>query len=262
LITSHPITQRADRDGVDSMVVERDYVLAHIVAQLHRAAPTDGGRIVFKGGTAMRLVHVGVYRYSADLDFTIIGGSKAAAQTALSEVVAAAKEYAGFPRLELTQEPKVAYIGPRGSATARKIKVDLATDEHVESYEQLGIQPVWDDLPESIPFDVYTLEEIAAEKLRCVVQRLESRDLFDLHYLTEVLDVDLSDVRPLFERKAEAKGINPSLFQERFEARLSQYSRRWIGEMSDLLPDDPPDFDGLVREVRRHLRAARLLAKA
>ena len=36
--TAHAITRRADRDGVSSAVVERDYVLAHIVAQLHLVA--------------------------------------------------------------------------------------------------------------------------------------------------------------------------------------------------------------------------------
>lgn len=144
MITRHRITQRADRDGVDSGVVERDYVLAHIVAQLHRAEPADGGTVVFKGGTALRLVHVGEYRYSADLDFTVLGGTEDSALKALSDVVAAAKEHAGFPTLELTEgaKPVVSYVGPLGSQRPREIKVDQASDEYVENVEQLGIQPV------------------------------------------------------------------------------------------------------------------------
>ncbi|MFZ2055959.1 MAG: hypothetical protein WAV54_00930 [Acidimicrobiales bacterium] len=47
MLTRFAITRRADDDGVDASVVERDYVLAHIVAQLHRAKPTDGGQLVF-----------------------------------------------------------------------------------------------------------------------------------------------------------------------------------------------------------------------
>ena len=77
MITRHIIARRATHDRVDSAVVERDYVFAHIVAQLHSAAPEDGGTIVFKGGTALRFAHIGAdYRYSADLDFTIIGGTR------------------------------------------------------------------------------------------------------------------------------------------------------------------------------------------
>ena len=40
MLTRHEIVRRADDDGVDAAVAERDYVLAHIVAQLHRATPT------------------------------------------------------------------------------------------------------------------------------------------------------------------------------------------------------------------------------
>jgi len=139
------IARRADTDGVDSAVVERDYVLAHIVGQLHSAKPKDGGRLVFKGGTALRLVHIGEYRYSADLDFSVVRGTAEAAIASVPEVLETAREFAGFPHLELTQanKPKIAYIGPLESRKPREVKLDIATDEYVETVEQLGIRPVW-----------------------------------------------------------------------------------------------------------------------
>ncbi len=39
MLTRHLLTKRADVDGVDVRVVERDYVLAHVVSQLHLAKP-------------------------------------------------------------------------------------------------------------------------------------------------------------------------------------------------------------------------------
>jgi predicted nucleotidyltransferase component of viral defense system len=68
------ITKIASRDGVDARVVERDYVLVHVVALIsaHDAAST----LVFKGGTSLRLLHFEDYRYSADLDYSIISGTK------------------------------------------------------------------------------------------------------------------------------------------------------------------------------------------
>jgi hypothetical protein len=263
LLTRHRITQRASDDGIDASVVERDYVLAHIVAQLHRATLECGGRLVFKGGTALRLVHVGEYRYSADLDFSVLDGTTDEAIAALADVVAAAKAHAEFPLLELSDEPKptVRFIGPLGASKPRDIKLDISTDEYVETVERLGVRPVWDDLPESVPFDVYPLGEIAAEKLRCVIQRSQCRDLFDLFQLVDNLGVALAEIRPLFERKAEAESLDPALFRRRFEERLPEYERLWIDEMSEHLPDEPPDFDGVVRIVRRHLRAADLLGE-
>jgi uncharacterized protein len=261
LITRHLITQRASDDGVDAAVVERDYVLAHVVAQLHRVALASGGRLVFKGGTALRLVHIGEYRYSADLDFSVMNGTQDEALAALADVVATAKAHADFPLLELSDnaKPVLRYVGPLGASRPRDLKVDLATDEYVESVEQLGIRPVWDDLPESVPFDVYPLGEIAAEKLRCVIQRLQCRDLFDLFQLAENFGVELVEVRPLFESKARAKNLDPALFRQRFEQRLPEYERRWNDEMAEHLPYKPPHIDGLVRILRRHLREAELL---
>ena len=141
MLTRHAITRRADKDGVDAAVVERDYVLAHIVAQLHRVRLSDGGRLVFKGGTALRLVHIGSYRYSADLDFTVIDASSDSAVSAMADVLEAARRHVDLPLLELTagSSPVIEYIGPLEASKPRRIKVDISESEVVESVERRTI---------------------------------------------------------------------------------------------------------------------------
>jgi predicted nucleotidyltransferase component of viral defense system len=214
-----------------------------------------GKRLVFKGGTAMRFVHLDEYRYSADLDFTVLGGSEEDGVAALAAVLAAAREHASFPQLELVtgNPPSIEYVGPLGAKEPRKIKLDVADDEYVESVAQRTIREVWRDLPEPRAFDVYPLDEIAAEKLRCIIQRVQCRDLYDLYRLTEDLGVSPAGIRPLFERKAEAKRLDPGTFPERFDDRLGKYKSRWDDEMSRHLAN-PPRFDDVVRVVCRHLR--------
>jgi hypothetical protein len=260
VLTRHALTRRADTDGVDAAVVERDYVLAHVVAQLHHAHPEDGGRLVFKGGTALRFIYLPDYRYSADLDFTVLDGSAEASAAALGTVLEAAREHAGLPHLDLTEgdKPAISYVGPLGAARPRQIKLDLATDEHVESVDERTLLGVWPDLPDPVPLPVYPIEEIGAEKLRCVIQRVQCRDLYDLFRLTEDAGLSLGEVRPLFERKARAKKLDPGAFAQRFEDRLDRYGQRWSTEMSEHLAD-PPRLDDVVRVVRRQLRAAGLL---
>jgi uncharacterized protein len=260
VLTRHAITRRADADGVDAAIVERDYILAHVVAQLHRATPKDGGTLIFKGGTALRFIHIGDYRYSADLDFTLIGGDVGPAIAALGDVLEAAKQHAALPYLELTDDdkPTISYVGPLGGAKPRHIKLDVATDEHVESILQRTVLEVWPDLPDALPFAVYPTEEIGAEKLRCIIQRVQCRDLYDLFRLTEDIGVSLAEIRPLFERKARAMRIDPNSFPDRFEDRIERYKRRWNNEMGEHL-SDPPRFDNVVRIVRRHLRGSGLL---
>jgi len=264
VLTRHAITRRADADGVDASIVERDYILAHVVAQLHGATPKDGGTLIFKGGTALRFIHIGDYRYSADLDFTLIGGDVGPAIAALGDVLEAARQHAALPFLELTDDdkPTISYVGPLGGAKPRHIKLDVATDEHVESIVQRTVLEVWPDLPDALPFAVYSTEEIGAEKLRCIIQRVQCRDLYDLFRLTEDIGVSLAEIRPLFERKARAMRIDPNSFpdrfEDRFEDRIERYKRRWSNEMGEHLAD-PPRFDNVVRIVRRHLRGAELL---
>jgi predicted nucleotidyltransferase component of viral defense system len=260
MLTRFAITRRADDDGVDALVAERDYVLAHVVAQLHRAKPTDGGQLVFKGGTALRLVHIGDYRYSADLDFTIIGGSASAATASIIEVLNAARDHAGIPVLELTDVGnRIAYVGPLEARKPRLLKLDISDTEVVATVEQRTIlSGMWSDLPEALPIAVYSIDEIAAEKLRCIIQRVECRDLYDIFRLVEDMGVSLDEVCLLFEQKATAKGLDPATFADKFADRINRYKGRWDREMSDHLAE-PPQFDDVVRVVRRHLRAAELL---
>ncbi len=64
MITRAQITRRASRDGVPARTVEKDYVLAHIVAAVANLG--EDSPLIFKGGTSLRLCHFEDYRYSAD----------------------------------------------------------------------------------------------------------------------------------------------------------------------------------------------------
>lgn len=54
MTTKGQITKVASRDGVDARVIERDYVLAHVVALI--SAHDADHTLVFKGGTSLRLL--------------------------------------------------------------------------------------------------------------------------------------------------------------------------------------------------------------
>jgi hypothetical protein len=81
---------------------------------------------------------------------------------------------------------------------------------------------------------------VLTPRSRSGTQRVQCRDLYDLSRLTSDLGLSLRDVRPLFERKTRAKGIDPASFYERFDDRLARYKRRWDVEMSEHM-GEPPD---------------------
>lgn len=255
MINKAQITRRADREGVPAKTVERDCILAHVVAGL-AALDRDTG-LVFKGGTALRLCYFEDYRYSADLDFSMTRGSIEDGRA----VITAALEKAGarIEGLRLTNDepPRIAYTGPLGRE--RTLKLDIADDELVLNTEKRPLFKRWTDLPENTYVEVYTLDEIAGEKLRCVLQRLQCRDLFDLWLLFDEAQVNPEDAASIFRQKSEHKGIDPDTFPLRYQERIQQYRERWESELREHVPEAIPPFEDLERRIARHLRRAGLL---
>ena len=243
------ITKVASAAGVDARVVERDYVLVHVVALI---ATQDADRaLVLKGGTSLRLLHFEDYRYSADLDFSVIGGGKDKARDLIRAAVT--RDPPGTITALEVADDAVLYTGPLGAK--RSIKLDLADDELVENTERRPLLRRWADTPECTVV-AYTKLEVTAEKLRCILQRRQCRDFLDLDLLLGCEDPDA--VAGLFRRKATHRGLNPATFAEAFERRVREYKKHWVHELEQYL-GEVPHFDEVERSVRRELRKAGLL---
>jgi predicted nucleotidyltransferase component of viral defense system len=137
---------------------------------------------------------------------------------------------------------------------AREIKLDLSDGELVLETTQRNLVHRYADQQGDLPeVSMYTLEEIAAEKTRCVIQRLVCRDYSDLHRLLVDEAIDVEVTWPMFDEKSRAKNIDPAVFAERLEERQQQYRRRWHGELAEFEPDFLP-FEQVDRQLRRVLR--------
>lgn len=271
MITKGLITQRANDEHLPAQTIERDYVLAHLCADI---GAMGDARLVFKGGTLLRLCYFEDYRYSADLDFSAVNGLAVdGARTLIDTAIGACRVRLEMPVLELTDgdgaPPWVTYVGPLG-AKPRKLKLDISDNELVTSRTRNALQRRWPDLPDDAAIEGYTLDEVSAEKVRCIAERLQCRDLYDMHELLDGGHVDALDAWHLYLRKAEndegrgRQRTPPREWSAMFERRLAAYRDRWDGELGDYLPGDLPHFDDIERRTRRHLAplldAARQLA--
>jgi len=255
MITKAKIIRKASDEGVPAKTVERDYALAHIIAAI--AVVNTDGMLVFKGGTALRLCHFEDYRYSADLDFSVLDASTADGLARIGEALKGVGDALFEPRLTDASPPRISYTGPLEGY--RELKLDLADDELVVNTEERPLIRRWDNLPPESTMRVYTTLEVAAEKLRCVIQRLQCRDLYDLHVLLSERGLDLGEAALLFEEKARHRGIDPAGFSARYERRVVEYEKRWERELTEHVQGEPPHFDAVQRAVARHLRRAKLI---
>ena len=75
MIRSSEISKLAHRLGLGDKTIEKDYVLTWVLFAL--AASPLRQQLAFKGGTAIKKVYVPDYRFSEDLDFTLLDASLA-----------------------------------------------------------------------------------------------------------------------------------------------------------------------------------------
>jgi hypothetical protein len=250
-------------------VLERDYCLAWFLAVLSQSdlKPALG----FKGGTALKRCYFDDYRFSEDLDFTLLEEIPfEEILRRLDTVYRGVHEGSGisfaFDRQDRQQHTNshtfyLRYVGPLPAGNS--VKVDITVRERLMfPLEDRAVHrgyAEFTDVPENRLVRVYSLEEVVTEKVIALMDRArnEPRDLYDLWHLTsnEGIALDhLSDAicRKLEFRDRDCQNIENAILQK--ETRLKAlWSARLAYQMTHL-----PRFEEVFRAVRRTLRQANL----
>jgi predicted nucleotidyltransferase component of viral defense system len=239
-------------------VIEKDYVIGWMLAGISNHAEL-GLNWVFKGGTCLKKCFFETYRFSEDLDFTLIY-PKHLNQTYLVKAFQEISEWiydqAGIemPRetinFEIYKNPRgvnsaQGRIGYRGPMQPRgdlpRIKLDLTADEIVTLDPIIReVHHPYTDRPDNgIHIQCYSFEEIFAEKLRALAERERPRDLYDvIHIYRHVepnLDRDL--VLSTLEKKCAFRGINvPKIEALENQAERAELESEWENMLAHQLP--------------------------
>jgi predicted nucleotidyltransferase component of viral defense system len=244
--------------GLREDVVEKDYVLGWVLWGIG-TDPELSLRWVFKGGTSLKKCYVETYRFSEDLDFTVLpggAGDDAAVTEALGRVLARVQEESGIQfdvrPLAVRSRPggeslegRVFFRGPRQAPGPASIKIDLSIAEVVARPPVLRViaHPYPDELPSPATVRTYAFEEVFAEKLRAMGERGRPRDLFDI--------VNLywrPDTRPHAElinatlvEKCRTKGVPVPTLSAVTDARSrAELVSEWENMLGHQLPALPP----------------------
>jgi len=78
MIHSGEISKLAHKLGLGDRTIEKDYVLTWVLHAIANSPVKE--QMVFKGGTAIKKMYIPEYRFSEDLDFTLLDSSLTNAQ--------------------------------------------------------------------------------------------------------------------------------------------------------------------------------------
>jgi len=243
--------------GLTEEVVEKDYVLGWLLWGIG-SHPALREHWVFKGGTCLKKCFVETYRFSEDLDFTVLEGGPLlpdALLPVLAEVLDTVEQKAG---IELTRRPpivrvrpdgrsaegRIYYRGPRGAPGEARVKLDLTYDEIVvQPAMRREIAHAYDDvLPDDGSVLCYAFVEVFAEKLRALGQRTRPRDLYDVVNLYRRADLrgEQALVTQVLERKCAFKNVSvPNFESVGVTEKLDDLRGDWQAMLAHQLPTLP-----------------------
>jgi predicted nucleotidyltransferase component of viral defense system len=264
MIRPAEISKLAHRLGLGDKTIEKDYVLTWVLQAIAASPLRD--LLVFKGGTAIKKMYVPDYRFSEDLDFTLldINAKNNDLQTSIMKLfpwlireanialaIRKVEEHTGGnPTIYIN------YVGPlQADIASRFLKVDFSRDEAlVFPTENKPVKSSYSDCQagQSILM-VYSLEEILAEKLRSLLTRTEPRDLYDIYFLLTNRMVDVERMSYNIMPKFEAKGLALSDLKNVLTRRQPTFQNLWHSRLHGQMPEIP-ELEDVIRETNRFIQ--------
>lgn len=246
--------------------IEKDYIITWILRGISQT-PRLFNNLVFKGGTVLKKAYFPNYRFSEDLDFTLLDDdlSNDLILSEFDQSFVFIEEDANITLKRGVQHEHlssksinfhITYQGPLGGKLGSKdLKVDLTRQEVLEfDVSENTIFTEYSDLT-GIAFKIkcYQLPEILIEKMVALMGRTIPRDVYDVWYLIAYGHIDIQDYVFEFERKAIRKGHDPEKFLNTVLAKEHTLKRDWVTSLCNQVRD-LPGFDDVMRELKKHFR--------
>ena len=242
MIDDRALAEYSSKYKIDKFTVLREYLQIVFMNQLY--VSLQRGDLVFKGGTAIRLMY-GSARFSEDLDFNC-GLKKTEAEGLIKNAVEVIKKKTPgvyFKELKTLQgySAKI-YLNTEISPMPLTVKLDF-------SFRERSLDVVQKTIPSELPVSSYSLvavmseAEILAEKVRTVFQRKKGRDLYDIWYLlNKKVDVNIKLI------EAKMKLLDRKFSQEELVKEVAKFNQNDLAR--DLFKFLPFNQRGVVNQLK------------
>ncbi len=277
MIPQKEIRTIALNNNVPSNTIDKDYVLGHLLNGLF-SFEWAKENFVFKGGTCLRKCYFIDYRFSEDIDITVINKSFVFTLKMLNEALNKTTSESGilFNILSFTEchynnehvgwDVELCFWGANhsrndtpnfGNECHTKISFDIRLYEYIHFSEKLISKKILHNYSDShmIISEIvcYSVEEILSEKLRALLQRKwgESRDYYDIWYLKNNVDnIDWSLVVEAFDVKCQFKNVVYNDVEDFFMPnRILHVIANWENRLSHQL-SEPIDREKVLIELQ------------
>ncbi len=273
----------ARRLAIPYETVLKDYAIGHLLSAI-ADEPSVAVSLIMKGGTALKKLYFGDYRFSEDLDFSAENGPRGAAledalravasrdQATLSSkgpfavVVDRVVHRDPHPRDQESFAFRVQYPWQRRPLCLVKLEVTVDEPILLSAIPRQVIHGYGEELTGAVR--AYSLEEIVAEKLRALLQnearrgergwvRPRCRDLYDLWRIVgnPPVALDLAAIRRILPTKCAVRDVSFGSAADFFPAALVETVR--TGWNADLAPFvlDLPAADVVIADLKREVEA-------
>jgi len=258
MIRDIEIRQVAREYGVPESTIEKDYALSWVLHAMSKH--TD--LMAFKGGTGIRKMYIQNYRFSEDLDFTILKNiDQVEVENIIKKIIRTVKQNSGinfYDDIRLKEntngyEISIYFRILRQNGNPLRIKFDLTKPEKEKIILPLGKRSILhsysDDCSGSVL--VYSMQEIMAEKIRSIFERTRPRDVYDVWQISK--QYDIGQALRIFDEKCKFKEIEPDI--QYVIERKDDFNNAWENSLRHQLKD-LPDFMSIFDEVTELLKIA------
>ena len=260
---------------VSKSTIDKDWVLGHFLNAMY-SIESVRKNFVFKGGTCLKKCYFENYRFSEDLDFTLLDKNYIIDTDFINLIINRTKENCNakfqldniktqiHKDIKQGYEVTVKFWGADHKPNQKpllpnrwqtKIKLDISFSE------QLLLTPVLkkimhpysdnDKIISIVP--VYSYFEIVAEKLRALVQRNRPRDIYDNWYFSHnILPDDYRKIKTLLIQKAKNKTVDISKLEYFMnDTKRKSNKRAWESSLThQIQAQQLPDFDNTYEELQ------------
>jgi predicted nucleotidyltransferase component of viral defense system len=274
MIPQKEILQIADELGIQSFVIDKDWVLGHFLNAMFSFEDIKQN-FIFKGGTCLKKCYFENYRFSEDLDFTLTDKKFSFDDNLLQKIIKLAEKNSGAkfylnkikPQVhkDINQgyEAIILFWGADHKPNQKqlpvnrwhtKIKIDISFSEKVIlSPENKDIYHSYSDSDKlKNKVMVYPLIEVVAEKLRSLIQRNRPRDYYDLYFLSSIIeDSSCEQILEILKAKSQIKNIQCceiESFINSYKYRINK--RAWQSSLEYHLPQGKlVDYDDVYKTL-------------